>query len=189
MAIDQVCYDEKTKLIKELLQTGCLKFGKFQLKSGIETDHYVNLREIGEYPKLFQTIVQKIANLLPSNDDIKIVGVPYGAVAIAGAVAYLSDRPYHFVRKEVKTYGYTAEEKTTTDHSNYVMIEDVMTTGSSIIETMEKMPGKKVTDVIIVVNRQQGGIENIQRSYPQVKVHALLNSSEILDLNNKSDNK
>lgn len=189
MTTNPSCSGEKTKLIEELLQSGCLKFGKFTLKSGIETDHYVNLREIGEYPKLFQNIVRKIGQLLPSNDNVKLVGVPYGAVGIAGAVAYAFEKPYHFVRKEAKSYGYKPEEVASDDKSNYVIIEDVMTTGSSIIETVEKMQGKRITDVIVIVNRQQGGLENIQKLYPHLKVHALLNSADILSLNNEGDSK
>lgn len=174
---------ERSELIKKLIETGCLKFGEFTLKSGVKSDHYVNLREITMNPILFKLLVKLLMRFHPihhtKNSKIALVGVPYGVVPLASAVAYESNLPYYPVRKEAKNYGFKSDEDAFNDNQ-FVLIEDVMSSGSSISETIEKMEGKNITDIIVVVNRQQGGDEFLKSKYPNIKIHSLLTLSQIM---------
>ena len=85
-------------------------------------------------------------------------------------------------RKEAKSYGtkkliegkYQAEE-------NCLIIEDVVTTGSSILETTIDLrsEGLIVEDAIVVVNREQGGVESLAKR--GIKMHSLFTLGYLLD--------
>jgi uridine monophosphate synthetase len=59
------------------------------------------------------------------------------------------------------------------------VIEDVITTGGSIIETANDLEtaGLKIHDVVALIDREQGGKENLSKKY---KAHTILTLSEIL---------
>ena len=180
----------KDKLISQLVSTGCLKFGQFTLKSGASSPYYIDLRESTFHIDLFKEIVNSIKIVISKEkrptDRIAIVGVPYGVVPVAAVVAYETNSAYYPVRKEEKGYGNKSGTESLKDHE-YILVEDVMSSGSSIIETIKKLDGKNVTDVIVVVNRDAGGDENLMSSYPGIKLHSILKASELLKFHQESD--
>lgn len=179
----------KHTLISQLVQTGCLKFGQFTLKSGAMSPYYIDLREstlhIGLFKEIVESIKSVIAQKKQQTDRIAIVGVPYGVVPVAAVVAYETNSAYYPVRKEVKEYGNKSDTELLKDH-DYILVEDVMSSGSSIIETIKKLEGKKVTDVIVVVNREAGGDENLKSTYPNIKLHSIIKASQLLKFHNDS---
>lgn len=91
-------------------------------------------------------------------------------------------QPMLIRRKEAKSYGTKKliEGKFQTDE-NCLIIEDVVTTGSSIIETTNDLraEGLLVEDAIVVVNREQGGVENISKR--GITMHSLFTLSYLLE--------
>lgn len=174
----------KEELIKKLVEAGCVKFGEFTLKSGLKSNYYVDLREATEHRPLFKLLVSMVGDILKTiNNPTKskvVVGVPYGVVPLAGAVADRCDLPYKAIRKETKDYG-NEQESNHNQGAEFVLVEDVMSTASSIVEALKKLEGKKVTDVIVVVNRGQGGEELLQKEHPDIKLHYLLTASDLLN--------
>lgn len=181
--------DIKGPLTSQLLTSGCLKFGQFTLKSGAASSYYIDLREATLHHKLFQHIVEAIKHLIVSKnhkpDEIAIVGVPYGVVPIAAVVAYELKAAYYPVRKESKGHGNTTESNLLREHK-HILIEDVMSSGSSIIETIKKLEGRNVTDVIVVANREAGGDENLTAAYPSISLQSILKASDILKLHSSA---
>lgn len=176
----------KLELIQLLEKAECLKLGEFTLKSGKKSNYYVDLRQVTVEP--FRLIVDLVKEEVESickvrNKPVALTGVPYGVVPVAGAVAYASSLQYYPVRKETKDYG-NNQDMNLQGHE-FILIEDVMSSGGSIIETIQKMSDKKVIAVIVVVDRESGGQEKLNDSYPDVEVRSLLKASEILDKLNK----
>lgn len=189
MSIDvENCYF-KAVLIHQLVDSGLFKFGDYQLKSGIKSNYYVDLREATMYPEMFKNVVslikEEVNTILNTKKEEKfaIVGVPYGVVPIASAVAYDCNLAYYPVRKEVKDYGSKPDLKSHCEFK-YIIVEDVMSSGSSIVETMQKMGDKQVTDVIVVVNRELGGEDKLKQDYPNINLHTILKASDIIDIVN-----
>lgn len=85
-------------------------------------------------------------------------------------------------RKEAKSYGTKKliEGKFRPGES-CLIIEDVVTTGSSILETSTdlKSEGLIIEDAIVVVNREQGGVDNIAKR--GIKMHSLFTLSYLLE--------
>src|SRR5512139_372921 len=165
-----------------LLAAGCIKFGSFTLKSGLQSPIYIDLRQIISYPKLLEQIGAAYLPLLKQLTFDRIAGLPYAAIPIATAVSLQGDYPMIYPRKEVKTYGTRAEiEGEFHAGETVVVIDDLATTGGSKFEAIEKLTGVGlvVKDVVVLVDRQSGAKESLaQAGYG---MHAVLTISQLLE--------
>ncbi|XP_065207810.1 uridine 5'-monophosphate synthase-like [Planococcus citri] len=181
--------DKLTKLCATFVDIGCLKFGKFTLKSGRESTYYIDLRLIISYPLVLNDLCTALHECLKKEEVTydNICGVPYTALPMATLVANKSDKPMVMRRKEPKSYG-TKQliEGSFKQGDRCIIIEDVISTGASILETIADVEkaGLVVKDVIAVFNREEGGVTNIQNK--GYNVHCLFSLSEVVDvLSNK----
>ena len=171
-----------TTLADGLLEAGCIKFGNFTLKSGLQSPIYIDLRQIITYPKLLEQVGAAYLPLLKELKFDRIAGLPYAAIPIATAVSLQGNYPMIYPRKEVKTYGTKAEiEGEYHAGETVVVIDDLATTGGSKFEAIEKLTGVGllVKDVVVLVDRQSGAKESLaQAGY---SMHAVLTISQLLD--------
>jgi uridine monophosphate synthetase len=165
-----------------LLEAGCIKFGSFTLKSGLQSPIYIDLRQIISYPRLLEQIGSAYLPLLKQLTFDRIAGLPYAAIPIATAVSLQGNYPMIYPRKEVKTYGTKAEiEGMYQAGETIVVIDDLATTGGSKFEAIEKLTGVGlvVKDVVVLVDRQSGAQESLaQAGYA---MHAVLTVSQLLE--------
>ncbi|HQI86498.1 MAG TPA: orotidine-5'-phosphate decarboxylase [Anaerolineae bacterium] len=172
----------KTDLILKLFQAGCVKFGEFTLASGKTSPIYVDLRRVISYPEVFRRVVAAYADVVNGLPFDRIAAVPYAALPAAAAVALQLGRPMIYPRKEVKTHGTgQAIEGAFEPGQIAVVIEDVVTSGGSIVTAIQTMQdaGLKIQDVVVLVDRQQGGGEMLAEN--GLRLHAVLTISQILD--------
>lgn len=111
-----------------------------------------------------------------------ICGVPYTALPLATLVSVQQGTPMLVRRKEAKVYGtkklieglYNAGD-------TCLIVEDVVTSGSSVLDTVRDLQreGIVVTDAVVVVDREQGGAANIAKRH--VQVHSLFTLSFLLN--------
>jgi uridine monophosphate synthetase len=175
--------NEKLKLFAvELFKINAIKFGEFKTKVGLMTPVYCDLRVIVSYPKLLETLSDLIVEHLKKLNKVDIVcGVPYTALPIATVVSIKTSIPMVMRRKEAKDYG---TKKLIEGHFNEgdicLIVEDVVTSGSSILETVRdlKNSGIKCSDAIVLLNREQGGSQLLSNN--GIKMHALLNLTELM---------
>lgn len=112
-----------------------------------------------------------------------LCGVPYTALPIATLAAVTVNKSMLVRRKEVKDYGTKkAIEGKYNAGDNCLIIEDIITSGSSILETVQSLrnEGITVTDAIVIVDREQGGKANIAEK--GVRVHTLFTLSYMLNV-------
>lgn len=170
----------RESLIFSLYQIGAIQFGEFKLKSGEMTSVYLNLRKIIAYPNLLREIANHLWNVISGCKFDLICGVPYTALPIATCLSLDHQIPMIIRRKEKKEYG-TMQliEGEFNPGQRCLVVEDVITTGSSIIETandLEKL-GLQVIDTIALIDREQGGRQTLEKKYT---VHTVLSLSEIM---------
>src|SRR5262245_40006770 len=171
-----------TSLADELLLAGCIKFGSFTLKSGLQSPIYIDLRQIISHPKLLEKIGTAYLPLLKDLKFDRIAGLPYAAIPIATAISLAGNYPMIYPRKEVKTYGTKAEiEGEHHAGETVVVIDDLATTGGSKFEAIEKLTGVGlvVKDVVVLVDRQSGAKESLAQA--GFAMHAVLTIRQLLD--------
>ncbi|CAF0773146.1 unnamed protein product [Rotaria sp. Silwood1] len=172
------------QLILKLFDIEAFKFGAFKLKSGLQSPIYIDLRVIISYPDVLRSVAVHMNGIL-QNSNVRvneICGVPYTALPIASIICADYNRPMLIRRREAKDYG-TKKIIEGKFHSNdrCIIIEDIVTTGSSVIETADDLrtEGLQVTDAIVFVDREQNGEKNLQEK--NIRLHRVLKISEVLD--------
>ena len=177
-----------TSLADQLLSAGCIKFGSFTLKSGLQSPIYIDLRQIISHPKLLAQIAQAYLPILSVLQFSRIAGLPYAAIPIATAISLAGNYPMIYPRKEVKTYGTKAEiEGQYQAGETVVVIDDLATTGGSKFEAIEKLTGVGliVKDVVVLVDRQSGAKESLAQA--GFAMHAVLTISQLLEYWDKTN--
>ena len=89
-----------TSLADGLLEAGCIKFGNFTLKSGLQSPIYIDLRQIITYPKLLEAIAQAYLPILSVLQFSRIAGLPYAAIPIATAISLAGNYPMIILGKK-----------------------------------------------------------------------------------------
>ncbi|MBU4539449.1 MAG: orotate phosphoribosyltransferase [Weeksellaceae bacterium] len=172
--------ENKKQFFLECYQLGIIKFGRFTLKSGIESPFYVDLRPLASDPKILKRLANYLLDMLPLDNFDLICGVPYAALPMATAMSLESYLPLIIKRKEAKDYGTKKMiEGIYTKGQNCLLVEDVITSGKSLLETIPEIEneGISVSDIVVVLDRQQGGKEMLEdKGY---RVHALFTISEV----------
>ena len=172
----------RKSLADRLLEAGCIKFGNFTLKSGLQSPIYIDLRQIISYPALLSEIAQAYLPLLSHLQFSRIAGLPYAAIPIATAISLAGNYPMIYPRKEAKAYGTKADiEGEFHAGETVVVIDDLATTGGSKFEAIEKLTGAGllVKDIVVLVDRQSGARESLaQAGYA---MHAVLTISQLLE--------
>jgi len=164
------------ELCNVLLRTGSLKFGTFKLASGILSPYYVDLRLIPSNPEAFQrTVAMYVSVLEPSliKRAQRLAGVPTAGIAYAAVVALNLGKPLLYVRKEQKEHGRERRVEGLLQPGDRVMLlDDVVTTGKSLLEATEavRSEGGIVDDAVVLLDRQQGAAENMHKN--GVKLHS-----------------
>ena len=188
----------KEEFIEFMVESDVLKFGEFTLKSGRQSPFFMNagayvtgdqLHRLGIY--YAQAIEQNFGLDFDVVFGPAYKGIPL-ATSVSGALArnYGIDKPFFFNRKEAKDHGeggnivgYKPQ-----DGDRVIIIEDVITAGTAIRETMPVLKGcadVKVTDMFISVNRCEVGQNPGKTAVMEVgedfgiKVHALVTVQDI----------
>ena len=175
--------ENKKEFFLECYQLGIIKFGRFTLKSGIESPFYVDLRPLASDPKILKRLANYLLDMLPLDNFDLICGVPYAALPMATAMSLESYLPLIIKRKEAKEYGTKKMiEGIFQKGQNCLLVEDVITSGKSLLETIPEIEneGISVSDIVVVLDRQQGGKEMLEsKGY---RVHTLFTISEVCSI-------
>ena len=173
--------DKKQHLMKLLKENEVIKFGKFTLASGKESDYYVDMKKAITDPEILQTIADLITLKIKDDSVDKVAGPALGAVPIATAVSLTSKKPLLMIRKEKKGYGTSKLiEGEVLENDNVIVVEDVTTTGNSLIKAINAIEDNKgvVKRAFVVVDRCEGAKENFNKI--GVKLEPLISIDEFL---------
>jgi orotate phosphoribosyltransferase len=150
-------------LAASIFKTSYLR-GEFKLRSGQKSNEYFDKYRFESDPELLREIAKKLTPLIPSKTQV-LAGLEMGGIPIATALSLESGIPICFVRKAAKEYGtMKLAEGADIQGKKICVIEDVITTGGQVIESVEllRKAGAEISDVLCVIDREQGGRDKLQ---------------------------
>ena len=161
-----------------------IRFGDFTLASGKKSSYYVDLRLVPSYPHQFRKMIKYLQNEIIKDVGLdkfdSLVSVPTGGLVIASALAIETVKPLIYVRSKPKDYGTSKSvEGKIQEGMKVVMIDDVATTGGSVVNGIKSLKEEKikVEDAYVIVNRMEGADEALEEE--GVKLHSITNVMQI----------
>jgi orotate phosphoribosyltransferase len=142
----------------------------YKLASGRQSRFYVNCKPTTLHPEGMFLVGHLVLDIIREADIEAVGGLTFGAdpVALATAFAsYLEKRPLKAfsVRKTQKAHGIIRWiEGDIAPGQSVAIVEDVVTTGGSTIKAVQraKAEGLQVEQVVVLVDRQEGGMEAVR---------------------------
>lgn len=170
-----------------LYLSDCLKFGSFKIKSGAISPYYIDLARVLSAPRQLCTIAEaaseEIKQIMTTEHIDKLASIELKGALIVPSIACNLNLPCIIVRKEEKAYGVTGRIAGADVNigDNILFFDDVISEGLSKVEGMKPLQdlGANVKHLLVVVNREQGGKEKLEKL--GYKVHALAKISDIVD--------
>lgn len=158
---------DKTEIISTCIKLGCFKHGVFTLKSGKKSNFYIDLRCLVSHPIILKEICQLLKQKIDTLDKTEkkiLCGLPYAGLPYAFGISMLSDIPLIMLRKEPKKHGTSKMiEGSFQKDEKLILIDDILTSGTSILESLEHLKDFKINTIMIVVDRGEGGKEKLEK--------------------------
>jgi len=160
--------------VQELLKkSGALSFGEFKLASGKVSNYYFDSKQLTMDPEGAEFVSAQMVARLESEDLDVVGGTAYSAIPIVANISLYSQlkgsRPISafYTRKESKGHGTDkhAEGKVPGPDTRVAIVEDVVTTGQSLIDSIKlaENEGCQVTHAFVLVDRAEGGKEAVEK--------------------------
>lgn len=162
-----------------LQASGAVERGQFVLASGKRSNVYIDIKKAACRPEILREIARAISAREP--DAELLAGMELGAVPIVAAASLETGIPFLIVRKRAKEHGTGQRVEGSFDRGRRVfVIEDVTTSGGSVIETVRVLreAGLVVEAAVTVVDRDQGASAALAKV--GVKLDALVSIKELL---------
>lgn len=179
--------DSTSKVADALYRSGCLKFGDFRIKSGVSSPYYVDLACLLSSPRDFCILVDvaadEITKLTASQRIDKLASIELKGALLLPSIACRVKLPSVVVRKEEKRYGAAGRiaGADVVRGENILFFDDVVSEGLSKLEGIKPLQelGARVENIMVVVDREQGGKENLEKL--GYNVRALARISELVN--------
>jgi len=178
------------KFVKEfavfLRKNDIIKFGNFTLASGKNSSYYIDLRLVPSFPHQFRKMIKNLQNLIIEKTGLdnfdSLASVRTGGLVVASALAIEVVKPLIYVRNKPKEHGTTKSiEGKTSAGMKVVMVDDVATTGTSVLNGINQLKesGLLISDVYVIINRLEGADKALDDT--GVQIHQL---TDILEITN-----
>lgn len=169
--------DKLAQIALSLYEIGAIRFGSFKTDTGDLTPVDINLRVLISYPMVMRRVAEAYALVLRHLEFDCLATFPYAGLPIGVAVSLYMNRPLVYPRKEVNNKGIEGVYEV---GQRAVLIEDLITTGKSIIEACAiiKSNGLSINQAVVLIDRQVGGGEMLAKQ--GVKVYPILPLTRLL---------
>ena len=181
--------EEKLFLMKQvgilLIKNNAIKFGDYILSSGKKSPYYIDLRQTISSPITMDWIANSLTRIILNEigkDKIdRILGVPTAGVPFATVVSQKLGLPLIYYRQARKEHGVRKKIEGILERNDRVLIvDDLITTGESVIEAAEVVrdQGGVVNELVVLLDREQGGQQRLRSS--RIEPHVLFKISDAM---------
>jgi orotate phosphoribosyltransferase len=190
----RVWEEEKLFLMKQvgvlLIKNDAIKFGDYILTSGKKSPYYIDLRLTISSPITMDWIANALTRIIVNEigkDKIdRVLGVPTAGVPFATVVSQKLGLPLIYYRQARKEHGVRKKIEGILERNDRVLVvDDLITTGESVIEAAEVVrdQGGVVNELVVLLDREQGGKERLRSI--RIEPHILFNISDAMAWLNK----
>lgn len=154
---------DKQQLTARIKEASYLE-GDFVLRSGKRSKYYMDKYLFETQPDILKALGAEFCKHM-SDDVTLIAGAELGGVALAAATAMEAGKPWIIVRNSKKDYGTSKMVEGVIKEGDVVLlVEDIATTGGQVLEAAKIITeaGATVKKIVCVIDRKQGGRENIE---------------------------
>jgi len=165
----------------DLVRAGSVRFGEFTLRSGVVSPVYLDLRRLPGFPDVLRRCADRYARALDGLSYDHVGAVPYGAIAIATAVALRVGSSLVWPRPQPKDHGTGAVvEGAWEPGERVVLIDDVATSGASAIDAagLLRDAGLVVEDLVVLVERDPAALDALAAA--GIRLHAVTSLGAIV---------
>lgn len=173
----------KNVFLSKLINLDIIKKGEFILKNGTTSNIYMDFRKLINHPNLYSYLDKLIELMYPDIfdvEDIKLLPIPMGGLPLGNYLSFNRKIPQIMVRDKPKDHGTKKLiEGIITDKDKFIIIEDVITSGTSICETLDnisKYYGENFLNydnIICICNR------GLQTEIKGIKINSIFTLDEI----------
>jgi orotate phosphoribosyltransferase len=169
------------QLALQLFRSGSLRYGDFTLSSGRKSSFYIDLRLVPSNPKTFKLVIYaytQALNKIKHTEFKSLACVPTTGLIFCSVLSYIHSLPMIYVRKDKKDYGTKKEIEGYFERGdNVLIIDDVSTSGNSIMDIANKLrsAGCIVKDALVLVDRMEGAIQNLKNNGIRLHYFATIN--------------
>lgn len=148
------------EVLSHFKESGAFLEGHFLLTSGLHSPHYFQCAKVLQYPALAQKMCWVLAEQYITEEITVVVGPAMGGIIVAHEVARLINARAIFAEREEGTMSLRRGFELTPNDS-VLVVEDVVTTGGSIMEVINlvQQSGATLKGVGFLVDRSQGKVE------------------------------
>ncbi len=156
---------DQERLFALLMEVKALQFGEFTLASGKKSPFYLDLRLIISNPELLRLSGQLLAAQMADLPVRRMAAVPYGALPLGSVAAVTAGLPLLYTRKKVKKHG--GQRQVEGHHEQgerVVIVEDLVTTGGSLLQAAALLRGAglEITHAVVMTERGPQGRPNLR---------------------------
>jgi orotate phosphoribosyltransferase len=171
------------ELVKDIFRAGVFKTGDFKLTSGGLSPYYVDLRTLVSRPRLFERLVDSYIGMMKSigMDFDVVAGVETAGIPIATLISFKTNTPMVYVRSGEREHGTgRLVEGELQAGSRVVVVDDVLTTGGSIMSAVKSInaSGGRVVYALVFLDRLQNGAKRLGEAgvtvYSVIKIDSFL---------------
>ena len=173
-----MCGMTKEQLAKRIAELALLR-GEFTLRSGRKSSYYLDKYRFETDPEVLRALGRMLAEHVTADVD-RLAGPELGAVALAAAAAMESGKPFVLVRNRKKDYGTSKQiEGVLNPGDRVLIIEDVLTTGGQVLESVASLreAGAVVERIVAIIDRMEGARANIEGA--GLKFEALFTTKDL----------
>lgn len=159
----------RDEIVTFLYDVNAIKLGNFTLSSGRNSSFYIDLRVLQSYPLYFRKTISLLKMLILSRIGLDefdyICSIPTSGTIFGSSLSYELFKPHIYVRKDTKGYGTQKKiEGNLIPGSRLLFIEDVVTTGNSLLSAVESVAEYTTNNrAVVIIDREQGAVEKFKQ--------------------------
>lgn len=156
-----------SKFLTDIIKRKAVTMGDFTLTSGKKSSYYIDIKKVYTAPEVLEKITDELAKLTEGEKIDKIAGPAVGAVPLAVGLSIKMKIPFLIFRRDTKSHGTMSRiEGELLSGDRVVVVEDVTTSGGSVLETVKAIREKNgvCNKVIAVVDRLEGAAELLKKN-------------------------